>query len=385
MFRNYLKTAIRNLGKNRAFSIINILGLSIGLACFALIAVYVYDELNYDHYPAQAKNIYRVHISVMGNGNVAEYPNVDVAVGEGMKNAFPQIKDFTRIIPAQDFIKYDVTQFKEPKLAFADANFLQMFSIPLIEGSESDALREPNSIVISKSLAKKYFGNADPLGKSLLVGIHNAPYKITGVVEKVPDNSHFHYEAFLSLSTLHLTATTWSNIGFYTYLLLDKNADAKALQTKFPQLVEKYVVPEVQHDMGVSLVEARKSIAGFVFTLVPLESIHLHSNTKYELESNGDVQYVYIFSVLAAFILLLACVNFTNLSTARAVKRAREVGIRKVVGSVKNQLIFQFLTESVLFTFLAMICAYILIFALLPYFNQLANKNIHFDFFLCQL
>ncbi|PWT97424.1 MAG: cell division protein FtsX [Bacteroidetes bacterium] len=382
MLKNFIKSAFRNLKKSKAFSVINILGLAIGLTCFALIAVYVYYELSYDKYPEEADNIYRVHIMVAGNGDVAEYPNVDVGVGEGMKNAFPQIKDFTRLAPARDFIKYDVTQFKEPRLAFADANFLKMFSIPLIEGNESNALQEPNCIVISKSIAKKYFGNIDPLGKSLLVGIQNAPYKVTGVIDKVPDNSHFHYDAFLSMASMHLKTSTWSNIGFFTYLQLDKNANVKALQAKFPQLVEKFVVPEVQHDMGVSLAEARKSIAGFVFSLVPLKSIHLHSNTKYELEPNGDIQYVYIFSVLAGFILLLACVNFTNLSTARAVKRAREVGIRKVVGSVRKQLIIQFLTESVMFTFLAMICAYILIFALLPYFNQLASKDIHFNFFL---
>ena len=187
---------------------------------------------------------------------------------------------------------------------------------------------------------------------------------------------------FLSLSTFHITNGTWSNIGSYTYLLqLNKNADPKKLEAKFPQLVAKYVVPEIQHDMGVSLAEAQKSVNTFVFSLQPLTDIHLHSNTKYELEPNGDIQYVYIFSALAIFILLLACVNFTNLSTARAVKRAREVGIRKVLGSVKKQLIFQFLTESVLLTFFAMLCAFALIFLLLPYFNQLANKNISFGFF----
>ena len=168
----------------------------------------------------------------------------------------------------------------------------------------------------------------------------------------------------------------------YTYLLLNKNVDAKKLEAKFPQLVAKYVVPEVQHDMGVSLAEAQKSVNTFIFSLQPLTDIHLHSNTKYELEPNGDIQYVYIFSALAIFILLLACVNFTNLSTARAARRAREVGIRKVLGSIKKQLIFQFLTESVLLTFFAMLCAFALIFLLLPYFNQLANKNINYSFFL---
>ena len=382
MIKNYLKIALRNLRKNKVFSFINIFGLAIGLTCFMLIAVFVYNELSYDKYPADAKNMYRVNLSVTGNGDVAVYPDVDMAVGEGMKDAFPEVKALTRISPASDFVQYDDKQFKEDHLAFADSNFLQLFSIPLIKGDNADALVQPNSVVITKALAKKYFGNEEPIGKTLAIGIRKDPYKVTGVIEKVPDDSHFHFDAFLSLSTWHITNKTWSNLGPYTYLVLDKNAAPKKLEAKFPQLVAKYVVPEIQHDMGVSLAEAQKSVNTFVFSLQPLTNIHLYSNTKYELEPNGDIQYVYIFSALAIFILLLACVNFTNLSTARAFKRAREVGIRKVLGSIKKQLIFQFLTESVLLTFFAMLCAFALIFLLLPYFNQVANKNISYSFFI---
>ncbi|HYM94324.1 MAG TPA: ABC transporter permease, partial [Chitinophagaceae bacterium] len=382
MIKNYFKTALRNLRKNKAFSFINIFGLAIGLTSFMLIAVFVYDELSYDKYPAEARNIYRVILSVTGNGNVAVYPNVDIAVGEGIKNAFPGIKATARLSTASDFIKYSDKQFKEDHLAFADSNFLQMFSIPLIEGNVSDALVRPNSIVITKAFAKKYFGNDEALGKMLAIGMNSAAYKVTGIIDKVPDDSHFHFDAFLSLSTMHFTYSTWSDIGFYTYLLLDKNVDPKKLEAKFPQLVAKYVVPEVQHDMGVSLAEAQKSVNTFVFSLQPLTSIHLYSHTKAELDANGDIQYVYIFSALAIFILLLACINFTNLSTAKAFKRAREVGIRKVMGSIKKQLIIQFLVESVLITLFAMLCAYVMIFLLLPYFNQVASKNISIYFFL---
>ena len=382
MIKNYFKIALRNLRKTKGFSFINILGLAIGLTSFMLIAVYVYNELSYDKYPADAKNIYRVNLNSTGNGGIDIYPNVDVAVGEGMKNAFPEIKASARLSPAKDFTKYGDKQFKEEQLAFADSNFLKMFSIPLIEGNEADALVQPHSIVITKAFAKKYFGNDEAMGKSLAVGTSGEVYKVTGVIDKVPDDSHFHFDAFMSFTSLTIPNQTWSNVGFYTYLLLNRDADAKKLEAKFPQLVTKYVVPEMQHDMGVSLAEAQKSVNTFVFTLQPLTGIHLHGNTKYELEPNGDIQYVYIFSALAIFILLLACVNFTNLSTARAVKRAREVGIRKVLGSIKKQLIFQFLTESVLLTLFAMLCAYVLIFFLLPYFNQLANKNISFSSFL---
>ncbi|MFN8343937.1 MAG: permease prefix domain 2-containing transporter [Spirosomataceae bacterium] len=382
MIRNYFKIARRNLAANKAFAGINILGLSVGLACFMLIAVFVYDELNYDTYAANAQHIYRVNVLVTGNGDVAVYPHVDAAVGEGMKNAFPEVKSSARLLSVSDFVKYGDKQFKEEHLAFADLNFLSLFSISFVEGKASDALEQPNTMVITADLAKKYFGDENPLGKSLAIGTQKTAYKVTGIINKLPDNSHFHFDAFLSLATFHLTNPTWSNVGYYTYLELNDNADPKKLEAKFPQLVAKYVVPEVQRDMGVSLAEAQKSINTFRFALQPLTDIHLYSNTKYELEPNGDIQYVYIFSVLAFFILLLACANFTNLSTAYAARRSREVGIRKVMGSVKKHLVFQFLAESVLLTFFAMAVAYLLIFLLLPSFNQIADKHTAFSFFL---
>ena len=381
MIKNYFIIALRNLKKNKVFSVINILGFAIGLTCFTFIAAYVYNELSYDKYPTEAKNIYRVNLSVVGNGDVAVYPDVDVAVGQGIKNAFPEVKAFTRIYHVTDFVKYKDAQFKED-LAFADSNYLELFSIPFIAGNATTALVEPNSIVITKKLAKKYFATENPIGKSLIIGPRLAQYKVTGVIEQVPENSHFHYDAFLSMSTRKSTNVTWSNLGWYTYLLLNKNADPRKLEARFPELVAKYVVPEIQHDMGVSLAEAQKSVNTLRFWLMPLTKIHLYSNTKYELEANGDIKYVYIFSALAVFVLLLACVNFTNLSTAASLKRSREVGIRKVLGSKRKQLIWQFLSESVLFTILAMLIAYVLVFLLIPYFNQLANKTLEINFFL---
>ena len=382
MLKNYFVIALRNLRKNKIFSFINVFGLAIGLTCFMFIAAFVYSELSYDKYPAEAKNIYRINLSVTGNGNVAVYPNVDVAVGKGIKNAFPEVEAFTRLLPVSSFIKYDDKNFKEEHIAFADSNFLQMFSISLIDGNSADALIKPNSIIISKALENKYFGKDEAVGKTLIIGTSGTAYKVTGVFDKVPDNSHFHFDAFLSFTTLRIKNETWSNLGFFTYLLLNKNVDPKNLEKKFPQLVKTYIVPEIRHDMGVSLAEAQKSVNTFVFSLQPLTDIHLYSNTGNELEANGDIKYVYIFSAMAIFILLLACVNFTNLSTAMATKRLREVGIRKVMGSIKNQLIFQFLTESILLTFFAMLCALILMFALMPYFNQLTSKNISYSFFI---
>ncbi|MEO9210861.1 MAG: ABC transporter permease, partial [Ginsengibacter sp.] len=375
---------MRNIRKNKVFSFINIFGLAIGLCSFMFIAAFVYSELNYDTFPKESENIYRIGLNVTGNGEVAVYPQVDVAVGNGMKDAFPEIKASTRLVPFTEYLKYEDKQFKEEHIAFADSNFLQIFSIKLLEGNQATALEQPNSIVISKDFGKKYFGNnISPYGKYLMVGTYGKLCKITGVYDKIPDNAHFHFDAFLSINgEPFANRKTWTNIGFYTYLLLNKNSDAKKLEAKFPQLVEKYVVPETQQDMGVSLAEARKSINDFTFTLEPLNRIHLYSHTKYELEANGDIQYVYIFSALALFILLLAGINFTNLSTVKAVKRSREVGIRKVLGSLKRQLVTQFLSESVIITIFALLCAYGFALLLLPSFNQVANKHFTYHNFI---
>lgn len=380
MLKNYLKIALRNLGKNTTFSFINVFGLALGLACCLLIASFVYNELSYDKYPEKADQIYRVQINVTGNGTVETYTNVDVAVGAGMKNAYPEIQAFTRLMNLREsFVKYNNKEFKEENMAVVDSNFLQVFSIPFVAGDAKTALNEPNNIVINKAFAAKYFGSENPIGKQLTMG--NSMFKVTGLIDKIPDNSHFHKDAFISMSTMHLTNQTWSNVSFYTYLVLNKNADPKALEAKFPELVKKHVVPEVAHDMGISMAEAQKSVNTFVFFLEPLTRIHLYSDTKYELEANGDIQYVYIFSALAIFILLLACVNFTNLSTAASAKRAREVGIRKVIGSGKKQLMIQFLVESVLLTYIAIIFTYALVYALIPHFNQLAGTHLSLGFF----
>lgn len=382
MIRNYIKTAWRNLAKNKVFSIINIFGLAVGFTCCLFITSYLYSELTYDTYSVNSKQLYRVGINTLGNGSITDFPLVDVAVGPGMKRVFPQILAYTRLTGGKPvFVSYRNREFKEQKTVYTDANFLQLFSIPLLQGDEKNALTEPHSIVLNSDLAKKYFGTEQAVGKTLKVG--NNLMKVTGVIDKVPDNSHFHYDAFISMSTIEpQLQQTWSNIGFYTYVLLDKSADPEKLEKQFPQLVSKYVVPEVQHDMGVSLAEAQKSVNTFVFYLKPITDIHLHTSTKFDMEPNGDISYVYIFGALALFILLLAGINFTNLSTASSARRSKEVGIRKVLGSLKEWLVTQFLIESVMLTLFSMLLALGLVFLLLPYFNDLAGKHITMGFFL---
>jgi|SRR6218665_802087 len=381
MLKNYLTIGFRNLAKNKIFSLINILGLALGMTVCLLIAAYVRDELSYDSSFTDAGQLYRVQVSFLGNGGTDTYPDVDIAVGAGIKEKFPDVTAYCRLQKLREsFIKNGDRQFKERGLAFADENFFDFFAVPLVRGNTATALKDPNSIVITKDLSKKYFGESNAVGQSLIIG--SRPYKITGLVEDLPSNTHFHFNALLSMSSLGTREQTWSNVGFFTYLRLKKDADPKSLESRFPELVEKYVVPETVRDMGVSLAEARKTLNTFKFFLQPVQDIHLYSNTKYEWEANSDSKYIYIFGALAIFILLLACANFTNLSTAGSIKRSREVGVRKVLGSGRKQLIAQFLVESVLISFLSLAVALFLVYLGLPFLNKLADKEISFVQFL---
>lgn len=381
MLRNYFTIALRNLRKNKVFSLINILGLAIGLTCCLFITAYIRDETSFDQYPEQAGNIYRVNLGVIGH-SLESYPSVDIGVGPGMKAAYPEIKAYTRLSRLGGvYAQYGVKQFKEQQLAFVDSNFFEIFTLSFLDGNVHSALARPNSIVVTRAFAEKYFGSGQAVGKALTVGDYGV-CTVSGVIDKMPDNASFHFDAFLSMATLPFREQSWSNVGMFTWLLLDPKADPKKLEARFPQLVAKYAVPEIARDMGVPLNEAQKAVNTFIFSLLPLRDVHLHSNTKYELEANGDIHYVYIFGALAVFILLLACANFTNLSTASSAGRSKEVGIRKVMGSLKKQLIAQFLTESVLLTLCAMLVAYGLAGLLLSFFNQVSGKHISFTFFL---
>jgi putative ABC transport system permease protein len=381
MLKNYFKIALRNLRRNRVFSLINILGLSTGLAACLLIAAYVQEETHYDRFATRAKDIYRVDLGVI-SGARADYPMVDVAVGPGIAAALPGVEASTRLTRVGDnFVRYGTRQFKEQKFAIVDSNFFEVFTLPFPEGDVHTALTRPNSLVITRALADKYFGTGSALGKTLELQSYGS-CTVTGVIDKIPDNAHFHFDAFLSFSTVKIREYTWSNVGYYTYLLLRPQTDPKKLEARFPELVAKYAVPEIARDMGVPLAEAKKAVNTFVFSLLPLTDIHLHSDTKYELEANGSSRYVLIFSALAVFILLLACANFTNLSTASAAGRGKEVGIRKVMGSLKKQLIAQFITESILLTGFSMVLAFVQVLLLLPYFNLVSGKHIVFWSFL---
>jgi putative ABC transport system permease protein len=384
MLKNYITVGWRNLVRKKAFSMINIFGLAIGLTSFLLIGSFIYDELNYDTYPTHYKQIYRVGLQLEQNGGIDVYPHVDVAVAAGMKNDYPEILETTRLTGGLvDHIKHDDVFVKEESMAFVDSNFLKVFTIPLLEGNENKALVEPNSIVISRSMAEKYFGDKPALGEALTfrrLGV----LKITGIFDKIPDQSHFHYNAFISLSSAKFAngRQTWSNVGYFTYLLLNEHADPARLEAKFSSLIEKHVIPEIREDLGMNLADAQKTVETWKFYLLPLSKIHLYSNTKYEIEPNGDINNIYLFGALAVFILILACINFMNLSTAGSARRAMEIGIRKSLGSFKSQLVVQFLVESVILALIALASALTIALLLLPFFNELTGKHIDASFFL---
>ncbi|HLZ89846.1 MAG TPA: ABC transporter permease, partial [Puia sp.] len=283
MLSNYGKLALRNLRRNKVFSTINILGLSVGLAACLLITAWVRDEESYDRYAYRSKDIYRVNLGV-NTATQSEYPMVDIAVGPGMAAAYPDIETFTRLGNLGDaYIRYGTRNFKESHLVYVDSNFFEVFTVPFLEGDAHTALLRPNSLVVTRAFVTKYFGREPALGKTVDLSNYGACI-ITGIIDKIPDEAHFHFDAFLSWSSKHFSQYSWTNIGFYTYLRLRPDADPAKLQARFPELVAKYCVPEISRDMGVPLAEARKAVNSFVFSLTPVADIHLHSNTKYEIE-----------------------------------------------------------------------------------------------------
>ncbi|QHT72181.1 FtsX-like permease family protein [Rhodocytophaga rosea] len=377
MIRNYITIAFRNLMRKKAFSAINIAGLSIGLAVFLLIVLFVQDELSYDRYSAHADRMYRVYMKGRIGGNDIQNAFVGRPAGQALVNDYPFVESATRIDENGTYIvSYKDKKFKEEQVAFADANFFENFSIPLLKGSAKTVLTEPNSVVITQTIAKKYFGLEDPVGKMLKMG-KDGLFKVTGVCADVPMQSHFHYTLFASLITIDRDPNVkWLSSGAYTYLLLKEGTRPETFEAKNQEIVEKYLGSEIQEFMGISLEEFERTGGQLGFFLQPITDIHLYSDMENEIEANSDSKYIYIFSAIALFILTLACVNFMNLSTAQSAERAKEVGIRKVLGSVKSQLIRQFLTESILLTVIALLVSFVLVILLLPGFNQLAGKTL---------
>ena len=383
MFKNYFRIASRNLLRNKAFSAINIFGLAIGIATCLIILLFIMDEFSYDRFNKKADRIVRVVFRGLVQGEKIKEAIVMPPTAQTLKADYPEVLDATRLrnYGRPRFITGEKS-FAEEDFAYVDSNFFQVFTLPFLQGDPKTALRQPYSIVISDMVAQKYFGKANPIGKMLKFKDWEAPYKITGVMENVPTNSHFHFDLFASMSGLpESREKTWMSSNFYTYLVLPEGYDYKRLQAKMPQVVEKYMGPQLQGDMGMSLAEFRKKGNDIGLFLQPLTDIHLHSDLMFELSPGGDIQQVYIFGSIAIFMLLVACINFMNLSTAGAAKRAREVGIRKVLGSIKSELVKQFLFESLMLTAIALILAIGFVKLALPFFNDLSGEKLTFDLF----
>jgi putative ABC transport system permease protein len=377
MFKNYIKTAFRSLYKNKGFTAINILGLALGLATCLLIVFYVVDELSYDRYNTKHERIFRVNEDLKLGENNKQYAVCMAPLAKVLKDDYPYVEDAARLkaVGTRHVKKGDIN-IVENKVAFADPSLFNVFTLPMISGDAKTALAEPNSVVITETIAKKYFNTTNVVGKMMLFDDKNS-YKVTGVINDIPKTSHFNFDFFLSMSTYpDSRSAEWLRSDYNTYVLLKNAADSKKLAASFPVLLKKYSGEQMQSQIGMSIDAFEKSGSYFRMNLTPLADIHLKSARSGELGPNGTTEYVYIFSAIAIFILLIACVNFMNLSTARSSNRAREVGVRKVLGSSRKHLIFQFLAESIMITLIATVIALIAATALLPMFNQLAGKEI---------
>ena len=378
MLKNFFTVALRYLWRNKATTLIHVLGLALGIATFLLIVLFVQRELSFDRFNKKADRIVRVIFHGKMNGGEIKEANVMPPVAAALKADFPEVLDAVRLQnTGVHRITYGEKTFREDDLAFADSNFFRLFTLPLLAGDPNTALLQPNSVVITKAVAKKYFGDANPIGKVLQLPDDHAAFTVTGMIDRVPDNAHFHFDLFASMITLPDSRNnSWMTSNYFTYLELPKGYDPKKLEAKLPGEVDKYMGPEIQRAMGISLSQFRSNGNALGFELQPLTSIHLHSELTGELEANGDVRYVYIFGAVALFMLLIACINFVNLSTASAGKRAKDVGIRKVLGSMRGALIGQFLSESLLLALFSTLIAIGLVYWALPFFNRLAGQEL---------
>ncbi|RYF86065.1 MAG: ABC transporter permease, partial [Chitinophagaceae bacterium] len=350
MIKNYLRVGWRNLVKNKTFTLINILGLATGLGCFILIALYVADELSFDKFHAKSDRIYRVNSDIRFGGTDLKLAVSSDPMGATLKKDFPQVEQYTRIYNSNGskLVKKNTEFINEDDVTHVDSTFFDVFSFESISGNLKTALNEPNTVVLTESTARKYFGSANAVGKTVETNENGSTlYKVTAVIRDMPRNSHFHFDFLFSMDNVDYSWGNYLSHNFQTYIVLAKGTNPRSFNKNFDALINTYILPQAKSFMQINTMdEFRKAGNNLQYSLMPLTDIHLHSDRTPELSVNGNIQYVYIFSAVAFFILLLACVNFMNLSTARSANRAKEVGIRKVLGTGKRSLIGQFLTES---------------------------------------
>jgi putative ABC transport system permease protein len=374
MLRHYLKIVFRSLKKHKGYSFINISGLAIGMAVCILIMMWVVNELSYDRFHEKADYIYRVTMDLEA-GSTLHTPVTLTAVGPALVRDFPEVLQSTRILPPNRVaVKYEDKMFQETRVGYAENSIFDIFTLPFVSGDPKTALEAPYSVVITESMAKKYFGDEDPLGKILRLN-NERDFAITGVVKNVPSNSHFIFNMLCSFQTFikegDVQDDQWFDVRFFTYLLLDENVDPKKLEEKIPGFLDKYIGEMIKASGG-----------SIRLSLQPLKRIHLYSDFERDMSANSDITYVYLFSGIALFVLLIAGINFINLSTARSATRAQEVGMRKTLGAVRSRLIGQFLGESLIYSILSMLLGMLLLKLSLPLFNSLIDRDLSINFLL---
>lgn len=382
MYKNYAKLAWRNLVRNKGYSMINIGGLTLGVTACLMITLYIAHELSYDRHFKNADRIYRLNTEIFFNGSHYNMATSPAAAMRILPADFPEVEAAMHFAKwPWRWVKNKTERFKEPNLAYASNEVFTIFPLPLIEGNPANALVNPGTLVISKSMSKKYFPGQQSLGQSLVVDDVN--YTITGVFDDLPVTTHFKFDFLLS-SKGHWDEKndSWLSNNFNTYVLLREGASSQNLESKFHTLITKYIGPQANTAFGsdVKFNDPNGNGNKVFYTLTPVTDIHLHSHLDSELGANSDIAYVWLFGTVALFILLIACINFMNLSTARSANRAKEVGVRKVLGSIHRHLVGQFLTESVLLSICSFVLASALVYALLPSFNSLAERTLSIPF-----
>lgn len=385
MLRNYLKIAFRNLWKNKIFSMINIFGLAIGMACSLLILMFIQYELSFDKFHKNADNIYRLVVNRQYPGRATGYSMIPQSYAGAVKQEFSEVVESVRVF---DFlgggnlqIKIGDKRFDEKRVLNVDSNYFKIFSAVILAGDSKTALNKPNTVVLNATTAKKYFGTTNAVGKIIQIeGLNNPPLEVTAICEDYPDNSHFTFDLLISTAgNKGFKDTDFVGFAAHTYLLLNPNTTAENIEAKFPKLIEKYASGDIERRFGQTYSLFQSNGNGYHYYLQPLKKIYLTSHLEAELRPTGSQNAVYIFGIVAIFILLIACVNFINLSTARSTERAKEVGLRKTFGSEKQALVTQFLTESTLLSFISIAVSVIFVYLLLPVFNWISGRIFSYD------
>jgi len=382
MIRNYFLIAFRNIVKQKFYSFINILGLTIGIAASLFIILYVTDEWSYDRFHKNIERMYRVGLNGKLAGQEVHVVSTPPPLASAMVNEVPGVEQALRLWQWGDVvIRYEDKVFTEDLIFHTDSNFFKVFSFELLEGDPETALKEPNSMVITESIANKFFGDGEKLGQIITFSNDNKAMKVTGVIEDPPHNSHFKYNYLISFSSNDFgKSDQWISNSLHTYFILEEGAKLDNIQLALNNnLIPKYVGPALQQFLGISLEQFMEQDGAYGYFITAVKDIHLHSDIDGELEPPGDIAYIYIFVAIGLFIIIIASINFMNLSTAKSSGRAREVGMRKTLGSLKSQLISQFLIESTIYSFIAVTLAAFVVSVLLPQFNLLSGKELEFS------